>query len=133
MSPKLNPSALPLSAAVLLMSTISPSQAQDLCKSLAKIRPDLLFVECPVSGGTIRAATGDLAIFASGIDDQSLSSSKAVSVMLDLSRQKGNEENLMFIPGGAGKGSAVKLVNQHLAGRIGSHGKLLKYLREPYL
>jgi 3-hydroxyisobutyrate dehydrogenase len=99
------------------MSTISPSQALKIWERAAKIRPDVSLVDCPVSGGTPRAASGDLMILAGGLDQAGPGSGKAYHVLRLLSTSAGNKENLLIVPGGIGKGSAVKLVNQHLAGK----------------
>ncbi|GFZ51071.1 hypothetical protein JCM24511_08829 [Saitozyma sp. JCM 24511] len=107
---------LPRHSVVLIMSTISPSQAQTIGERAAKIRPDVSLVDCPVSGGTPRAASGDLMILAGGLDQAGPGSGKAYHVLKLLSGSAGNNENLLIVPGGIGKGSAVKLVNQHLAG-----------------
>lgn len=70
-------------------------------------RSDILLIDCPVSGGTVRAAQGTLTILASGTE---------------LALQKGNEllsllsEKLYIIPGGIGAASNVKMINQLLAG-----------------
>jgi 3-hydroxyisobutyrate dehydrogenase len=99
------------------MSTISPSQALKIWERAAKIRPDVSLGDCPVSGGTPRAASGDLMILAGGLDQAGPGSGKAYHVLRLLSTSAGNKENLLIVPGGIGKGSAVKLVNQHLAGK----------------
>lgn len=64
-------------------------------------------IDCPVSGGTARAANGTLTIFASGEAD---ALQKARGLLDDMS------EKLYIIPGGAGAASKVKMVNQLLVG-----------------
>lgn len=96
------------------MCTVSPSQAVALAAKVKAARPDVTLVDAPVSGGTPRAASGDLTILASGLGEKN---GKALYVLDKLSATQGNTENLFIIPGGAGMGAAVKLVNQHLAGK----------------
>lgn len=98
-------SLLPSKSCVILSSTVTPTwakRARDLFKA-----NDILFVDCPVSGGPVRARLGDLTLMASG-DDDALSYAKPV---LDA---MGRE--VYIIQGGAGKGSTVKMVHQLLAG-----------------
>lgn len=97
------------------MCTVSPSQAVALAARVKAARPDVSLVDAPVSGGTPRAASGDLTILASGLRSQD---GKALFVLEKLSGTQGHPENLFLIPGGAGMGAAVKLVNQHLAGML---------------
>lgn len=95
------------------MCTVSPSQAVALAAKVSDARPDVSLVDAPVSGGTPRAASGDLTILASGLPRDA---GKVLYVLDKLSGTQGNTHNLFMIPGGAGMGAAVKLVNQHLAG-----------------
>ena len=95
------------------MCTVSPSQAVALAAKIKAARPDVSLIDAPVSGGTPRAASGDLTILASGLRQDD---GKALYVLEKLSGSQGNSANLFLIPGGAGMGAAVKLVNQHLAG-----------------
>ena len=84
---------------------------------LHEIRPDVTLVDAPVSGGTIRAAIGDLTILCSGLDKApSAAGAKAMCVLQALSQATGELGELILVPGGAGKGAAVKCINQHLAG-----------------
>lgn len=64
-------------------------------------------IDCPVSGGTARAADGTLTIFASGESDVL---DRARALLHDMS------EKLYVVPGGAGAASKVKMVNQLLVG-----------------
>ncbi|KAK0293373.1 hypothetical protein LTS00_007619 [Friedmanniomyces endolithicus] len=63
----------------ILCSTTPPSFLQELRKRLdgEAGRPDIKLLDCPVSGGTIRAADGTLSIFSSG-PDEDLDAAKAV-------------------------------------------------------
>ncbi|BEJ13884.1 hypothetical protein CspHIS471_0310580 [Cutaneotrichosporon sp. HIS471] len=107
--------ALAQDATVLVMATVPSSEIRRLAERIARIRPDVSLVDCPVSGATPRAATGDLMVFCGGLDE-SLSKGKAYRVLRLLSSSQGNEHYLVRVPGGVGRGSAVKLSNQHLAG-----------------
>ncbi|GMK53792.1 hypothetical protein CspeluHIS016_0103780 [Cutaneotrichosporon spelunceum] len=107
--------ALAEDATVLVMATVPSSEIRRLSERIANIRPDVSLVDCPVSGGTPRAATGDLMVFCGGLD-QSATKGKAYRVLRLLSSSQGNEHHLVRVPGGVGRGSAVKLSNQHLAG-----------------
>ncbi|RSH84092.1 hypothetical protein EHS25_005337 [Saitozyma podzolica] len=113
--------ALPFGASVILMSTVAPSQAIALSERLREVRNDLPFFDAPVSGGTPRAATGDLTILCAGPVNPNANSNpdgyaKVYSVLEALSASRGKKENLIHVPGGPGMGAAIKLVNQHLAG-----------------
>lgn len=113
--------ALPFGASVILMSTVAPSQAIALSERLREVRNDLSFFDAPVSGGTPRAATGDLTILCAGPVNPNANSNpdgyaKVYSVLEALSASRGKKENLIHVPGGPGMGAAIKLVNQHLAG-----------------
>ncbi|BEI82908.1 hypothetical protein CcaverHIS002_0307760 [Cutaneotrichosporon cavernicola] len=107
--------ALAQDATVLVMATVPSSEIRRLSERIARIRSDVSLVDCPVSGATPRAATGDLMVFCGGLDE-SLSKGKAYRVLRLLSSSQGNEHYLVRVPGGVGRGSAVKLSNQHLAG-----------------
>ncbi|KAL2757007.1 hypothetical protein ACRALDRAFT_1093016 [Sodiomyces alcalophilus JCM 7366] len=67
---------LPKGAVVLLCSTVPCSYVQELEKDFAaRGRPDILLVDCPVSGGAGRAAAGTLSIMA-GASDAALEKGK---------------------------------------------------------
>lgn len=99
-------------AVICLLSTVSPSAATDLDQRVQALGRGLGFVDCPVSGGTFRAAIGDLTILASGREKDI---NTALPVLQVLSAGKGNTENLFIVADSVGKASAIKLVNQHLA------------------
>ncbi|KAF7555618.1 hypothetical protein G7046_g6517 [Stylonectria norvegica] len=100
--------SLPSHATVIICSTVSPAFHESLQSRLSDAgRDDVLVVDCPVSGGTKRAADGTLTIFASGTD---VALEKARRLLDDMS------EKLYIIPGGAGAGSKAKMVNQLLVG-----------------
>ncbi|KAL2285832.1 hypothetical protein FJTKL_07545 [Diaporthe vaccinii] len=100
--------SLPISATILICSTVSPAFHETLSSRIAEAgRPDVTVIDSPVSGGTARAADGTLTIFASGEED---ALDRAQRLLQDMS------EKLYVIPGGAGAASKVKMVNQLLVG-----------------
>ncbi len=95
-------------AVVLLCATVAPSYITELNQKLA--RSAIKLVDAPVSGGTYRAASGELSIMCSG-DTETL---QIVSPVLNA--LAGKEENVYVIEGKVGSGCKVKMVNQVLAG-----------------
>lgn len=71
-------------------------------------RSDILFVDCPVSGGAKRAADGTLSIMAGG-------SVAALSNANALLETMSSEKKLFIVDGGIGAGSNMKMVHQVLA------------------
>lgn len=101
--------SLPQGAVVLLCSTVPCAYVQGLEKELAaKGRSDILLVDCPVSGGAIRAANGTLSIMAGGSD-------KAIEKGLGLLKAMSDPEKLYIVKGGVGAGSNMKMCHQVLA------------------
>lgn len=97
-----------MSATILICSTVSPAFHETLQSRVAESgRPDVKVIDCPVSGGTARAADGTLTIFASGETD---AIQRARGLLGDMSAK------LYVIPGGAGAASKLKMVNQLLVG-----------------
>lgn len=95
-------------AIVILCSSVAPGFP---VKILGRIhqdfqRPDIQLLDCPVSGGTIRAARGMLNIMSSGPTD-------ILNIAQPILESMG--ENLYEIEGGLSAANKVKLVNQHLA------------------
>ncbi|EPE07025.1 3-hydroxyisobutyrate mitochondrial precursor [Ophiostoma piceae UAMH 11346] len=108
--------ALPQGSAILLCSTVPCGYVQDLARQIADPngpvkRPDLLLVDCPVSGGAARAADGTLSIMAGSPDAAFNAHAHAKSVLADLA----DPEKLYLIAGGIGAGSNTKMVHQVLA------------------
>ncbi|EGY22028.1 hypothetical protein VD0002_g4074 [Verticillium dahliae] len=100
--------ALPHNATILLCSTVPPAYYDTLAPRIAQVgRSDILIVDCPVSGGTVRAAHGTLTIFASGSSE---ALARADQILHEMS------EKLYEISGGPGAASKVKMVNQCLVG-----------------
>ncbi|KAJ5960363.1 uncharacterized protein N7479_007513 [Penicillium vulpinum] len=96
-------------AIVILCSTVAPGFPVEILDRIHQRfqRLDVQLLDCPVSGGTIRAARGMLTILSSGPTD-----------VLNIAQPilKSMSENLYEIEGGLGAANKVKLVNQLLAG-----------------
>lgn len=102
-------STLPKGAVVLLCSTVPCAYVQGLEKDLAsRGRGDLLLVDCPVSGGAIRAGNGTLSIMAGASDTAIAKGQTILQVMSD-------PEKLYIVKGGIGAGSNMKMCHQVLA------------------
>lgn len=91
----------------ILCSTCPPAFLPELRKRLDEEaqRPDIKLLDCPVSGGTIRAGNGTLSIFSSG-PDADLDNAKEV-----LECMSGN----LYRMGEISKGTKTKTVHQLLA------------------
>jgi 3-hydroxyisobutyrate dehydrogenase-like beta-hydroxyacid dehydrogenase len=87
---------------VACMSTIDPLVARRLAEQLAA--RGIAMVDAPVSGGTERAASGELSIIVGG-------AAETVAACQDLFRAMGAK---VFHVGGLGQGLAMKLVNNML-------------------
>jgi 3-hydroxyisobutyrate dehydrogenase len=94
---------------IILCSTVAPGFPQETLDRIHQEfqRTDIQMVDCPVSGGTIRAAQGSLTILSSGQRDALKTAQPVLESM---------SEKLYEIKGGLGAANKVKLVNQHLAG-----------------
>jgi 3-hydroxyisobutyrate dehydrogenase len=87
---------------VISMSTIDPFAARRLADTLAA--RGVAMLDAPVSGGTVRAASGELSIIAGG-------DAKTFAACRDLFEAMGTK---LFHVGGLGQGLAMKLVNNML-------------------
>lgn len=96
-------------AIVILCSTVAPNFPKEVLRDILQHfqRPDIQLIDCPVSGGTIRAAQGTLTILSSG---SAGALNKAQPILESMS------EKVYRIEGGLGAANKVKLINQHLAG-----------------
>ena len=94
---------LPVDSCVILCSTVSATWAKHAEKTFQEA--SIKFVDCPISGGPVRARAGDLSLFASGEHADSV-----MPVLQALAR------DVHQIQGGVGMGSTVKMVHQLLAG-----------------
>lgn len=92
----------------LVASTVPAHYVQHLEEKFKGMgRQDILLVDCPVSGGSKRAADGTLSIMAGGSKAALDSAMPLLSEMSD--------ESKLFIPGDTGAGSNLKMVHQVLA------------------
>lgn len=92
-------------AVVICCVTVAPGFARETagrCEALG-----LHYLDAPISGGSVRAAEGKLSVMASGTE----AAFAAARPMLDACA-----ENVFELGDGAGTGSAMKAVNQMLAG-----------------
>ena len=107
-SPDAAVKAMPKDATIMLCSTVPPPYLFELRKRLdtEAQRPDIRLLDCPVSGGTIRAANGTLSIFASG-PESDIDHAKMILDTLS--------DPLYRIPGGISMGSKTKMAHQHQA------------------
>ena len=106
---------LPKGAVIVSSATISPQDARDNAERAAQL--GLLYLDAPISGGAARAAQGELSIMASGSENAFEAAAPALSAMAQSVHDLGRE---------AGAGSAMKAVNQLLAGvHIAAMGEAL--------
>ena len=98
-------STLAAGSLVMLCSTVAPAYVRSLAERLEE--RGLLLLDAPVSGGTARAAEGQLSIMASG----SPAAFDQAAPLLDALAQ-----NVYRMGDEPGQGSTMKLVNQVLAG-----------------
>lgn len=91
----------------ILCSTVAPSFPPEVRKRMDEEfgRSDIKFLDCPVSGGTIRAANGTLSIFSSGPGEH-LEAAKEV-----LECMSGN----LYAHGAISNGQKIKAIHQLLA------------------
>jgi 3-hydroxyisobutyrate dehydrogenase len=100
---------LPQGAVVLLASTVPCAYVQALEKDLAaRGRADILLIDCPVSGGAIRAAAGTLSIMAGASD-------AAIDKGREILQAMSDPAKLYIVKGGIGAGSNMKMCHQVLA------------------
>ena len=96
---------LPEGAVVVSCATFAPEHAIDFEARLAE--RGLLYLDAPISGGAAKAAAGRLSIMASGTADAFAAARPALDAMAETVFELGDR---------AGPGSAMKIVNQLLAG-----------------
>lgn len=101
--------ALPRGAVLLLCSTVSCGYVQGLAKQLEAIgRSDIQLIDCPVSGGAIRAGNGTLSIMAGAATSEAIG--KGRELLQAMADPKG-----LYIVQGVGAGSNMKMCHQVLA------------------
>lgn len=94
-------------ATIIICSTVAPAYISEVRDRLDRLgRADLCLLDCPVSGGPVRAAEGKLSIFSSGETQHLLNANGILSCM---------SGHLYPIPGGLGGGSKAKLIHQIFA------------------
>lgn len=92
-------------AVVVLCVTVSPDYARSVAKRCEALGLD--FLDAPISGGSVKAAQGKLSIMASGTAGAFKKARPALDAMAETVFELGDS---------AGTGSAMKAVNQMLAG-----------------
>lgn len=103
--------ALPRGATLFICSTVPAAYVQGLAKQLAGMgRDDISLIDCPVSGGAIRAADGTLSIMAGATETAIGKGRELLQVMSD-------PKKLYVVagPDGVGAGSNLKMCHQVLA------------------
>ena len=96
---------MPAGAVIVSCATVPPDFARDMearCQALG-----LKYLDAPISGGSVKAAQGALSVMASGTPD----AFAAAAPVLDATA-----ETVFRLGDAAGAGSAMKAVNQLLAG-----------------
>lgn len=96
---------LPEGAVILSCATMAPDRARGLAARAAE--HGLIYLDSPISGGSIRAASGELSFLASGPD---AGFAKAAPVLEAMGRE------VFRLGEDVGKGSAMKAINQVLVG-----------------
>ena len=86
-------------------ATVAPDFAREMEARLAKL--GVHYLDAPISGGSVKAAIGKLSIMASGTADAFKTAAPALDAMAETVFELGDS---------AGAGSAMKVVNQLLAG-----------------
>ena len=92
-------------AVVILCVTVSPDYARGVAKRCSN--SGVHFLDAPISGGSVKAAQGQLSVMASGTPEAFEKARPALDAMAQTVFELGDS---------AGAGSAMKAVNQMLAG-----------------
>jgi 3-hydroxyisobutyrate dehydrogenase len=96
---------LPEGAVVLGCATVPPAFARELGARLAE--RGVLFLDAPISGGAVKAASGELSVMASGSPEAFAAARPLLDAVATTVHELGPEP---------GQGSTMKMVNQCLAG-----------------
>ena len=101
--------ALPEDAVLCVCSTMSAADINEIGAELQRRhRSDINLVDCPVSGGAARAASGKLAIMCAGKPE-------ALKLARPLLQELSDDGGLFVVEGGLGQGSNMKMCHQVLA------------------
>lgn len=92
-------------AVVLACATVPPDFARDMAARCARV--GILYLDAPISGGSVKAASGQLSIMASGTAEAFAAARPVLGSIAETVFELGDT---------AGAGSAMKAVNQLLAG-----------------
>jgi len=90
---------------VIACATVAPDFARQLATRCAE--HNVMYLDAPISGGSLKAARGELSVMASGSNDSFNAARPILNAMASTVFELGNV---------AGAGSAMKSVNQLLAG-----------------
>ena len=94
-------------AVIVVTSTVSASWVQSANQRLGSHTKSIRFIDAPISGGAVRASTGELTIMPSGEES-------TLNEIDPLFQAMGKE--IYRIEGGVGMGSTAKIIHQILAG-----------------
>ena len=92
-------------ACVISCATVPPEFAKDMASRCAEV--GVHYLDAPISGGSVKAAAGKLSVMASGTAEAFAAAKPALDAMA---------ETVFELGDAAGAGSAMKAVNQLLAG-----------------
>lgn len=98
-------SAMKQGSVIVSSATMSPAEAQEFaCRANER---GVLYLDAPISGGSVKANAGELTVMASGSPEAFLAAQPVLDVMAQTVYSLGND---------VGVGSSFKIVNQLLAG-----------------
>lgn len=97
--------SLKAGAVVMACATVPPAFAKEMAARCAEY--DILYLDAPISGGSVKAAKGQLSIMASGSPKAFAAAKPVLDSIAETVFELGDE---------VGAGSAMKAVNQLLAG-----------------
>lgn len=100
--------SLPSRSLILLCITAAPEYMCEIKEKLRVVgRPDIRLVDCPISGGEVRAWQGTLSLICAGSETDIEYVHEILSCL---------SSQLHIIPGGIGAASSLKMVHQVLVG-----------------
>ena len=97
--------ALPAGAVIISCATIAPHEAKEFARRAAE--KGLLYIDGPISGGSVKAGNGELTFMASGSAEAFAAARPALDAMAGTIYELGDQPGI---------GSSFKIVNQLLAG-----------------